>query len=162
MDNERREHDAADELEAKLAEQQEADPTPNDVLAGELEDETEEPVEKTDADAQVEEEERLTVPEQRWLDELERRIKDWKHDTSKQPFNARNAIRKLKIDDLSADDIELFRLFRCLQKTPNSGYFKQKFGQTLRKQQRDTRGDANATSYQFTKVLDALQKAEQE
>lgn len=162
MDTENREPNELDDLEEKLAAQHEVDTTPNEILAGELEDEAEEPVEKTEADAQVEAEERLTVPEQRHLDELEHRIKDWKHDTSKQPFNAQKAIRKLKVEDLSKDDIELFRLFRCLQKSPHSQYFKQKFGQTLRKQQRDTRVDANSTSYQFTKVLDAMQKAEQE
>ncbi len=164
MHNERPELDEQneqDDLEAKLAEQQEADPTPNDILRGELEAETEEPEEKTEADLRVEAEEKLTVPEQRWLDELEHRAKDWKHDATKQPFSAQKAIRKLKIEDFTPDDIELFRLFRCLQKSPNSLYFKQKFGQTLRKQQRETRNDGG-TSFQLTKVLEAMQKQEQE
>lgn len=157
-----KEHDESDELEAKLREQGDYDETPNEVLKAEIEDEFEEPVEKTEADILVEQEENLTIPEQKWLNELELRAKEWKRDTAKQAPGAKQAIKKLKLEDFTKEDIELFRLFRCLQKSPDSLYFKQRFGQVLRRQERLTRGDVDSTSYQFTKVLKAISSAEQE
>ena len=140
--------------------EKEHDETPNAVLRAELMDEHEEVnVEPTAEEQALEKEVELTVPEQRWLEDLELRAKEWKRDTSKQPFDAQAAIRGIHIDKFEPEDIALFHAYQQVQK--NKGlYFTQKFGRMLRARIKDTQNDYNSTGYKLTKVLSVLSEAE--
>lgn len=138
--------------------EKERDETPNAVLRAELMDEFEEDVEPTAEEQALEAEVELTIPEQHWLEDLELRAKEWKHDASEQPFKAREAVRGLRIEDFSKEDIALFHAFQQVQKN-SSLYFTKKFGRMLRARIQDTRNDYNSTGYKLTKVLGALSEA---
>lgn len=139
--------------------EKEHDETPNAVLRAELMDELVEEGEPTPEEQALEKEVELTLPEQRWLEDLELRAKEWKRDTSKQPFNAQDAIRGLHIDDFEQPDIALFHAFQQVQKN-KSLYFTKKFGRLLRERIRETQNNYNSTGYKLTKVLGALSEAE--
>lgn len=139
--------------------EKEHDETPNAVLRAELMDELEGEVEPTPEEQALEAEVELTLPEQRWLEDLELRAKEWKHDTSKQPFKAQEAIRGMHVEDFEQPDIALFHAYQQVQKKP-SLYFTKKFGRLLRARIKDTQNDYTSTGYKLTKVLSALSEAE--
>ncbi len=143
-----------------MDEHTEHDETANAILRAEMQDEfgEAEELDPTPEELSEEQEEALTIPEQRWLEDLEHRLKEWKESTSKQPFDARSAIRKLRIEQLTPEDIALFHAYRQLEKTP-SPYFTTKFGRLLRARRDETKNETEGSSYQFTKVLDALTEA---
>ncbi|MEK7569886.1 MAG: hypothetical protein AAB515_00360 [Patescibacteria group bacterium] len=146
-------------LEKKHREGQEADKTSDEQLAGEVEDEFEEPEEPTEEDKQLEAEMELTGNEEKWLAEMKLRVKEWKHDTSKQPYEIQDAIRKIHEEQIDQPEIVLFHAFQQMKKSP-SAYFKQKFGRALRAHQRETRNNPDSTGYQLTKILKVLSEAE--
>jgi len=111
--------------------------------------------EPTEEELAVEKEIELTSPEQKWLQDLELRAKEWKRDTSSEPFAAQAAIRKIRLENFDQQDIALFHAYRQLERHGGK-YFKDKFGRLLRQRMRDTQGDANSTGYQLTKVLKAF------
>ena len=138
--------------------EKEHDETPNAVLRAELMDEHEEEVEPTVEEQALEAEVELTLPEQRWLEDLELRAKEWKHDASEQPFKARDAVRGLHIDDFEQPDIALFHAYQQVQKN-SSLYFTRKFGRMLRERITDTRNEPHSTGYKLTKILSAFSEA---
>lgn len=161
MEKAHAEIDESEELEAQLQKQGEHDETPNEVLKSELEDEVEVQVEPTPEDLQIEEEMKLTGSEEKWLQDLKLRVKEWKASRSTYPHGAQGAIGKIHAENFDGVDVRLYHVFQQLQKSP-SPYFKQRFGRLLRKQVRDTQNDTESTGYQLTKILDALANTEQE
>ncbi|MEK7518673.1 MAG: hypothetical protein AAB424_00925 [Patescibacteria group bacterium] len=153
--------DEPDEIEARIEKQGVYDETPNEVLNKEKEDEVEVQVEPTAEDLQVEEEMKLTGSEEKWLQDLKLRVKEWKASKSTYPHDAQDAMGNIHAEDFDGVDVRLYHVFQQLQKSP-SPYFKQRFGRLLRKQVRDTQNNTESTGYQLTKILDALANAEQE
>ncbi|MDP2790075.1 MAG: hypothetical protein Q8O51_03025 [bacterium] len=161
MDNEKREGLDDEVVTPAVEENPEHKETPNEVLKTEMEDEFEVQAEPTAEDLQVEEEMKLTGSEEKWLQDLKLRVKEWKASRSTYPHGAQDAIGKIHAEDFDGVDVRLYHVFQQLQKSP-SPYFKQRFGRLLRKQVRDTQNDTESTGYQLTKILDALSSAEQE
>lgn len=120
---------------------------------------TEAEVEPTEEDKALEAEMELTGKEEEWLAEMKLRVREWKHDTSKQPYAIQDAIRKIREEAIDQPEIVLFHAFQQMQKSP-SLYFKQKFGRALRAHQRETRNNPDSTGYQLTKILKVLSEAE--
>lgn len=161
MEKSHAEIDESEALESQLEKQGEHDETPKEVLKTEMEDEFEVQAEPTAEDLQVEEEMKLTGSEEKWLQDLKLRVKEWKTSRSTYPHDAQEAIGKIHAEDFDGVDVRLYHVFQQLQKSP-SPYFKQRFGRLLRKQVRDTQNSTESTGYQLTKILDALSNAEQE
>jgi hypothetical protein len=127
----------------------------------ELDEELETNIIPDDKDLEVEEEMKLTNKEEEWLEELKRKVTEWKANRSSfasDGSGVENAILHIK-DDFDQEDVKLFHRFQLVVKRP-SVFMRQEFGKLMRKRLREFDAQRDTTAYRLAKILESLSPKE--